>query len=363
MLRRLLLLALCAQVCAPTSAPPAPVGVGVVAGAGVVGGGGAFSVSASSGATSPVPGAGAVALAGAAPAAPFVPRLPCPFSLPPVESANKAAAELVPEGRIEEALMCMHEATAAAQAARLPEETLEVMKGNAQVLSLTLAPHSHQNRRLHHNTGGETIDFPHSDTPLAKRSASADAIGVYDGALSEAQCAAIISLFERSELFQGNLLSNGKVVMRPEHKKVMEFDISGTPGNPEWAAVDRMATQVMIKHLHLYEAEHPAVRMLRNPLGDEGWRMKRYVDDGTEHHAYHADGGHELPGAPGRVIAVLIYLSEPEEGGETVFFNHGVAVKPRCGRVLMFPTSFTHVHAGRRVRKGRKYALSLMITA
>ena len=149
--------------------------------------------------------------------------------------------------------------------------------------------------------------------------------------------------------------------MRPEHKKVWEFDISGTPSNPEWAAVDRMAVQLIIKYLHKYEAANPAVKALRNPLGDEGWRMKRYIDDGTEHHAYHADHGHEQPGMPGRVLAVLVYLSEPEVGGETVFFNQGMAVKPKCGRVLIFPSAFTHVHAGRRVRRGRKYSLSLMI--
>lgn len=244
----------------------------------------------------------------------------------------------------------------------LPDDVVDIIRGNAAVLQAALGPHSHAVRRLHHNTGGSGAGFPHSDTPLVQGK-NDTSIGVFDGALTESQCAAIIALFERSPLFEGNLLSAGKIVVQPEHKKVWEFDISGTPSSAEWAAVDRMATQVLIKHLHLYEELNPAVKNLRNPLGDEGWRMKRYVGDGTEHHAYHADHGHEQPGMPGRVMAVLLYLSEPEVGGETVFFNQGVAVKPRCGRLVIFPTSYTHVHAGRRVYKGRKYSLSLMITA
>jgi len=312
------------------------------------------------------------------------------------------------QGQIEEALACVRRALVEAGAdpdaggagsvpllARepaysLPEETLEVIRGNAvrgarrarpshcagsrahaaprrplipqAVLAAALGPHQLGVRRLHHNTGGAGPDWPHSDTPLVPGK-NDTSIQVFDGALTEAQCSSIIALFERSPLFEGNLLSGGKIVHQPEHKKVWEFDISGTPSNLEWAAVDRMAVQLIIKYLHKYEAANPAVKALRNPLGDEGWRMKRYIDDGTEHHAYHADHGHEQPGMPGRVLAVLVYLSEPEAGGETVFFNQGIAVKPKCGRVLIFPSAFTHVHAGRRVRRGRKYSLSLMVTS
>jgi hypothetical protein len=38
------------------------------------------------------------------------------------------------------------------------------------------------------------------------------------------------------------------------------------------------------------EAKNPIIKQLKNPFGDEGFRMKRYLDDGTEvspclHHA------------------------------------------------------------------------------
>ena len=76
--------------------------------------------------------------------------------------------------------------------------------------------------------------------------------------------------------------------------------------------------------------------------------MKRYKNDGKEHHAYHSDSDQEGLCRPKRLIAVLIYLNDVEEGGETVFLNQAISVKPRCGRILMFPTSFSFVHAGRR---------------
>jgi hypothetical protein len=86
--------------------------------------------------------------------------------------------------------------------------------------------------------------------------------------------------------------------------------------------------------------------------------LGRYLNDGTEHHAWHMDEGQEGTCRPRRVIAILIYLNEVAQGGETVFLNQGRAVKPKCGRVLFFPTAFTHVHSGRRPVSGKKYVVT-----
>ena len=86
-------------------------------------------------------------------------------------------------------------------------------------------------------------------------------------------------------------------------------------------------------------------------------------NDGTEHHAYHVDSGQEPTCGPRRLIAVLIYLNNVTEGGETVFLNQGMAVTPRCGRVLFFPTTFNYIHAGRRPVSNYKYVVANFIGA
>ena len=75
-------------------------------------------------------------------------------------------------------------------------------------------------------------------------------------------------------------------------------------------------------------------------------------------HEYHADSGQEQRGDPVRVLAFLFYLNDVTEGGETVFLNQAVSIAPRCGRVALFPTAFTHVHAGRRPVSGSKYVVA-----
>jgi hypothetical protein len=296
------------------------------------------------------------------------PPASCPFvGVDAIEKTNRAAEELVRSGRLEEALACNAETLADVAAGRLrpplSAEVLDVVQGNSDLLRRVLLPHSPTRRRLVHGVGGEELRWPDAEAPLVAGQPDR-AVQVFDGAFSAAQCASIVALFERSELFQGNLISAGRVHVDVAHKNVWEYDISGSSANSsEWAAVERLALGAMVKHLHLYEDANPVLRSMRNPLGDEGFRMKRYRAGENEHHAYHADSGQEPVGQHHRILAALLYLSEPEEGGETVFLNQGRAVKPACGRVVIFPAALTHVHAGRRVRRGTKYAISVMITA
>jgi hypothetical protein len=197
------------------------------------------------------------------------------------------------------------------------------------------------------------------------------AIWYQDGFLEEGECESIIALFEESSLFMGNVISNGQVIVDYKHKYRYEYDVSGNadePPPPQWLAIDRRMVGVAIAALHRYEQLNPILRTLKNPLGEEGFRMIRYtpynasVDEALQQHTFHVDGGQEPLGIPPRVLAALIFLSEPAQGGETRFYNQGIAVKPKCGRVLIFPSAFTYVHAGRPVVEGREYAMTLMIT-
>jgi len=277
-----------------------------------------------------------------------------------------AALALTRDGRLAEALACYE---AAARDAALPAAAREAVASNEGALRRALGPYLPRGGRLFHNFEQLPAGFPPADDPPPRaRAMSADpAIGVYDGALSRAQCAAAVELFETAELFEGNVISAGRAVVDAAAKLTMEFDVSGvgdaTPRAREWRALERLLTGALTARLQEYEEANPVLRGLVNPLGDEGWRMRRYRER-AEHHAYHVDGGQER-GAPPRVLAAIVYFNDVAAGGggETVFLNHGREVAPRCGRVLIFPSAFPYVHAGRRVREGSvKYVATLMIT-
>eukprot|EP00736_Rhodelphis_marinus_P012672 Rmarinus@m.413 len=81
--------------------------------------------------------------------------------------------------------------------------------------------------------------------------------------------------------------------------------------------------------------------------------------DGYE--AYHSRGGE-------RIVTILMYLSTPEEGGETVFPRVGIEVKPRMGRaVLFYNVTADHeldpqsLHGGKAVVAGDKWCATKWI--
>jgi hypothetical protein len=285
-------------------------------------------------------------------------------SLDPVTLANKAVEEIFVQGLVDETIKCLEYSLQSIENGlyQLPDGAAQSIEDNLNTIRRILAPYSPDNRRLYHSPWNSAFPFPlNSSDPLPP--AVDNSILYWDDAMTSQQCEEIIYLFNNSKLFQGNTLSGGKAVIDVQRKKTWEFDVSGTsPDSRDWWEVDKFAVSLTIKYLSLYQEKNPIFRSINNPLGDEGFRMKRYINDGTEHHGYHIDSGQEPTCQPSRILAILIYLNDVEEGGETVFYNQGISIKPKCGRVTIFPTSFTHVHAGRRPVSNPKYVLADMIT-
>ncbi|WNG32412.1 2OG-Fe(II) oxygenase [Archangium minus] len=59
-----------------------------------------------------------------------------------------------------------------------------------------------------------------------------------------------------------------------------------------------------------------------------------------------------------RVLAFQFYLNDVSEGGETEFFYQEKKVESKAGRMLIFPSGFTHTHRGNVPRSGDKYIIT-----
>ncbi|WHZ20409.1 MAG: hypothetical protein OJF55_002558 [Rhodanobacteraceae bacterium] len=84
-------------------------------------------------------------------------------------------------------------------------------------------------------------------------------------------------------------------------------------------------------------------------------RIKRYLPDAQEGFQLHFDSIGEVAN---RYLVYLWYLNDVEEGGETEFSSLGIKVRPRAGRLLMFPPYWMFQHTGRSPTSGEKYILS-----
>lgn len=59
-----------------------------------------------------------------------------------------------------------------------------------------------------------------------------------------------------------------------------------------------------------------------------------------------------------RVLVWAVYLNDVEDGGETEFLYQATRVKPKTGRVVVWPAGLTHVHRGNQPLSGDKYLMT-----
>jgi len=77
---------------------------------------------------------------------------------------------------------------------------------------------------------------------------------------------------------------------------------------------------------------------------------------GQGYHIWHCENN--LITERNRVCAFMMYLNDVEEGGETEFLYQKKRIKPKKGKVLIWPAQFTHMHRGNPPLSGEKYIIT-----
>lgn len=75
-----------------------------------------------------------------------------------------------------------------------------------------------------------------------------------------------------------------------------------------------------------------------------------------------AQGQWEPNEYPQRSLSAVAYLNGGFEGGEIVFDQQGLEVKPRAGLLIVFPSGHRYPHRVMPVHSGKRYALGLWFT-
>ena len=58
-----------------------------------------------------------------------------------------------------------------------------------------------------------------------------------------------------------------------------------------------------------------------------------------------------------RFLVLFVYLNDVEEGGGTEFPELDLTVTPKCGTMLLFPSTWTYLHRGNTPISNDKYIL------
>jgi len=147
-------------------------------------------------------------------------------------------------------------------------------------------------------------------------------IGVYDNYITPQECNKAIKLFENENKFK-------RTLDRRQFENSNNLQKQETGGDAAYDHCDFHFTQLKIQ----------------KTLPKEGY------------HQWHIEHMRGAKGEP-RAFAFSIYLNDVEEGGETEFLHFSQRIKPKQGRVVIWPAAFPYVHRGNPPLSGEKYILT-----
>ena len=89
------------------------------------------------------------------------------------------------------------------------------------------------------------------------------------------------------------------------------------------------------------------------PFSNMEYLQLLHYSTGEGFYKPHADSG---PGAQ-RIFSALLYLNDVEEGGETYFEKFDVKIKPKAGRLALFPSNYVYGHEARPPKSNDKFVI------
>ena len=180
-------------------------------------------------------------------------------------------------------------------------------------------------------------------------------IGVYDNYITKEECDKAIKLFEDQDKFNqtmNRLSSENQSILQKQDQQYFagSFNI-----NVWWEELKTMMVNFDIAWNH-YAKNTGALNAYDTKFYFTGLKIQKTLP--TEgYHVWHIEHGKGFENEP-RAFVFSIYLNDIEDGGETEFLHFSKRVKPKTGRIVIWPAAFPYVHRGNPPLSGKKYILT-----
>ena len=181
-------------------------------------------------------------------------------------------------------------------------------------------------------------------------------IGIYDNYITKEDCNKAIQLYENQNKFNQTInriaFENASVLQKQDQ----QFFAANNNIDVWWESLKPMmlnfdlawnhyVTNVGAKEAYDGIPFHFTSLKIQKTLPTEGY------------HVWHIEHGKGFDNEP-RAFVFSIYLNDVEEGGETEFLHFSKRVKPKTGRIVIWPAGFPYVHRGNPPLSNKKYILT-----
>tara|TARA_R110001632_G_scaffold229760_1_gene366452 strand:- start:856 stop:1452 length:597 start_codon:yes stop_codon:yes gene_type:complete len=181
-------------------------------------------------------------------------------------------------------------------------------------------------------------------------------IGVYDNYITKEECNKVIKLYENENKFNNTInrleFENSPIL----EKQDKQFFAGSHNINIWWEELKTLIFNFDIAWKH-YEKNVGALKSYGQDSFDYT-QLKIQKTLPTEgYHVWHLEHQKGFNNEA-RAFVFSIYLNDVEEGGETEFLHFSKRVKPKTGRIVIWPAAFPYVHRGNSPLSGEKYILT-----
>jgi len=192
--------------------------------------------------------------------------------------------------------------------------------------------------------------------PVTKTASMNNFIATYDGYITPDECKKAIQLFDSNDKFNKTLnrldFENTPVTWKQDQQYFAQ------PDNFEcW----HEELKSMIVNFDQALNHYTRTTGVLEAFGREKFfytNLKIQKTLPTEgYHIWHVEYGADYE-CRKRALVFAIYLNDVEEGGETEFLHFSKRVKPKQGRIVIWPASFPYVHRGNPPLSGEKYLVT-----
>ena len=181
-------------------------------------------------------------------------------------------------------------------------------------------------------------------------------IGVYDGYITQDECNKAISLFENQNSLNQTLNRHASERSQIHRKQDQQYFLAGENIKVWHTKLKSLLVNFEMAFKH-YE-EHTGITDAFGLKHLHFTTLKIQKTLPTEgYHVWHLEHGAGFEGES-RAAVYSIYLNDVEEGGETEFLHFSKRVKPKTGRIVIWPASFPYLHRGNPPLSGEKYILT-----
>ena len=177
---------------------------------------------------------------------------------------------------------------------------------------------------------------------------------IYNWGMPVKDCQMIIEKFQQVVKYDKSQVDTFKT----GRKNFTEIDIDKYGDSDFWkepkkkfvAMMEEYKTRFM-KNLNIKDIHFPPVIDMENII------IKKYMPNDEDQFKVHVDVVRSMGDSAKRFLVFILYLNDVEDGGHTMFPKPNIWVKPRAGRLLVFPPFWTHPPAGLKPLSGPKYVM------